>query len=485
LLELSEELEDEVQPEVLQISLSAITGISSSETMQIMLCIGSVQLRALLDSGSSHNFISEKAVAMVELPLQGRANLFTTVANGERVQCAGVFKNMAFCIAKDQFQTDLFVFPLGCYDIVLGTHWLASLGPILWDFGKLMMSFWHNDHQVIWYGLQSGACAMIQSEKDNDLLNRLLAEFAFVFQEPQGLPPQRTRDHQIHMLSGSAPVAVRPYRYTKAQKDELVRQCSTMQKQGLIRRSKSPYSSPVLLVRKPDGSWRFYVDYRALNDRTIKNKFPILVVEELLDELHGARFFTKLDLWSGYHQVRMHLADVEKTTFRTHDDLFEFSVMLFGLTNAPATFQALMNDVLRPFLRHFVLVFFDDILIYNNSWAEHLVHLRTVLEVSRENQLFLKKSKCSFATTSITYLGHVVSASGVAMDTRKVQAVLDWPIPLSVRTLRGFLGLAGYYLKFIPNFGSIAAPLTQLLKEGFSWSPDAEAAVRIRQPGYD
>jgi hypothetical protein len=175
---------DEVQPEVLQISLSTITGISSSEPMQIMLRISSVQLRALLDSGSSHNFISEKAAAMVELPLQGRANLFATVANGERVQCAGVFKNTAFCIAKDQFQTYLSVLPLGCYDIGLGTHWLASLGQILWDFGKLMMSFWHNDHQVIWYGWLSGACAMIQSEKDDDLLNRLLAEFTFVFQEP-------------------------------------------------------------------------------------------------------------------------------------------------------------------------------------------------------------------------------------------------------------------------------------------------------------
>jgi hypothetical protein len=140
------------------------------------------------------------------------------------------------------------------------------------------------------------------------------------------------------MLSRSAPVAVRPYRYTKAQKDELVRQCSTMQKQGLIRHSKSSYSSPVLLVRKPDGSWRFCVDYQALNDQTIKNKFLSPMVEELLDELQGAPFFTKLDLRSSYHQVRMHPADVEKTTFRTHDDLFEFSVMPFRLTNAPATF---------------------------------------------------------------------------------------------------------------------------------------------------
>ena len=173
----------------------------------------------------------------------------------------------------------------------------------------------------------------------------------------------------------------------------------------------------------------------------------------------------------------MHAADIEKTAFRTHEGHFEFLVMPFGLSNAPAMFQSLMNTVLWPFLRKFVLVFFDDILIYSPSWLTHLQHLNAVLTALREHQLRLKRSKCSFATTSVQYLGHVISSAGVAMDQDKVAAITSWPQPATVRGLRGFLGLAGYYRRFIKDYGIVTAPLTTLLKkEGFLWTPAATEA---------
>lgn len=222
------------------------------------------------------------------------------------------------------------------------------------------------------------------------------------------------------------------------------------------------------------------MDYRQLNSNTIKNKYPIPIIEDLLDELFGAKVFSKIDLRSGYHEIRMKEDDIQKTAFTTHLGHFEYVVMPFGLTNAPATFQSLMNTVLAQFLRKFALVFFDDILIYSKSLSDHIIHLEAVLEVLRQNQLYAKLSKCTFRQDKIEYLGHVISSEGVATDPSKIEIIKQWPSPSNPTQLRAFLGMTGYYRRFIQGYGIICKPLFKSLKkDGFSWNNEKEEAFQL------
>lgn len=311
-------------------------------------------------------------------------------------------------------------------------------------------------------------------------VQKILQEFAGVFAEPSGLPPTRYCDHRIPLIEGAQPVNLRPYRYNPELKDEIERQVAEMLSSGVIQPSQSAWSSPALLVRKKYGTWRLCVDYRHLNALTIKSKYPVPIIKELLDELSGAKWFSKLDLRAGYHQIRMVPGEEHKTAFQTHSGHYEYRVMSFGLTGAPATFQGVMNKTLASVLRKCALVFFDDILVYSPDLQSHLTHLKQVLQLLRQDHWQVKMSKCSFAQPQVSYLGHIIGAQGVSTEPKKIQDVLTWPTPISVKKLRGFLGLAGYYRKFVKNFGIISKPLTQLLRKGvsFRWGSEAEAAFQ-------
>jgi hypothetical protein len=265
---------------------------------------------------------------------------------------------------------------------------------------------------------------------------------------------------------GAKPIITTPYRHPNKYKDKIEKAIKELLDMGHIRLSSNPFSSSVVLVKKKDGTMCMCIDFKELNKKTIKNRYPIPRIDELLDALHGAVYFTNIDWHTGYHQIKMREEDIPKTAFRCHYDHYELLVIPFRLTNAPATFQSCMNHVFNKKLRKHLLVFFDDFIIYGNMWEEHLQHVEHILTIMEGQSLYAKELKCEFGMTKVLYLGHIIRVKGVQVHQEKIKAIVEWPTPKTITKLRGFLGISTHCKMFVKGFSQLCAPLTDLTKKG-------------------
>nr|KYP49349.1 Retrovirus-related Pol polyprotein from transposon 17.6 [Cajanus cajan] len=354
------------EPSLPHISLNALSGLSAPETFRVFGLLNQHRVTILVDGGSTHNFVQPRVVKFFALPTIPTDPLRVMVANGSVLDCTELCPQTTLRIQGYTFSTDLHVLSISGADVVLGVQWLKSLGPVTTDYTSLTMRF-HSLGQPVDLNadvplkptdvsaqqlkrlMQTHATSALFhltitpnpqpiAPFPNSAVSALLTKYATLFETPNHIPPPRLINHYIHLLPNSTPINVRPYRYPHFQKSEIEKQVATMLSSGMIQLSRSPFSSPVLLVKKKDGSWRFCVDYRALNAITVRDRFPMPTIDELLDELGHASWFSKLDLCQGFHQIRMAEDDIAKTAFRTHHGHYEYRVMPFGLCNAPSTY---------------------------------------------------------------------------------------------------------------------------------------------------
>ncbi|GJW59086.1 RNA-directed DNA polymerase [Tanacetum coccineum] len=352
-------------------------------------------------------------------------------------------------------------------DDVFGSSMEVKLWMLLWP---LVMKI----DGALWFDVKNTIIS-----NTPPLIQPLLTEFHDVFPAdiPAGLLLMREIQHCIDFLPGVSIPNKPAYRMNLKEYNELHRQVTKLPKNGLIRESMNPCAVPALLVLKHGGAYRMCIDCHAVNKITVKYRFPIPRFEDLLDQLHGAKFFSKIDLRSGYHQIRLRPGDEWKTAFKTRDGLYEWMVMPFGLSNAPSTFTRLMNHIFRDIIGHFVVVYFDDILIFSPNIQQHLQHLRDVFTVLKDRKLFANHGKCHFLTTEVVFLGYLISGDGIRMDETKVHAITSWPPPKMLHDVRSFHGLASFYRRFIRNFSTIVAQITECLKgSSFVWTDEAQQA---------
>ncbi|XP_062005885.1 uncharacterized protein LOC133723069 [Rosa rugosa] len=436
----------------------------------------------IVDNGSCENFVAKKLVEYLQLPTQPHDAPYSLgwVKKGPQVRVVESCKVPVFIGKryKDEVMCD--IIDMDACHILFGRPWQFDV-DVTGEFSDLSSSEFEMEEAfkesevfcpVVIKGLLAAEKEEVVIPKE---VQNILGEFEELISDelPNELPPMRDIQHQIDLVPGASLPNLPHYRMSPKENEILREQIEDLLKKGFIRESMSPCAVPVLLVPKKGNQWRMCVDSRAINKITVKYRFPIPRLEDMLDELEGSKVFTKIDLRSGYHQIRIKPGDEWKTAFKSKDGLYEWMVMPFGLSNAPSTFMRLMNQVLRPFIGSFVVVYFDDILIYSRTKEEHLVHLKQVLGALQENKLYINLKKCTFCTSKLLFLGFVVGEEGIQVDEEKVRAIREWPAPKIASEVRSFHGLATFYRRFAKNFSTITAPITECLKKGkFQWGEE-------------
>jgi hypothetical protein len=381
-------------------------------------------LRFLFDSGATHSFISENLLGKLGLMGSHNKSAYKIITPCGNISSHIVAFGVPLKLGSKTIQSNLIAISLEGMDVILGMDWMTQHKVVL-DISDRVVAI--NSpmvgHTTLYLPFKDGtnSCAYVTiiSQLDEILV---VCEYPDVFRdELPGMPPDRDVEFVIELQSGTAPISKRPYRMPPKELAELKNQLQELLDNGYIRPSSSPWGCPMLFVKKKDGSLRLCVDYRPLNAVTIKNKYPLPRIDVIFDQLAGAKVFSKIDIRSGYHQIKIRPCDIPKTTFSTRYGLYEFLVMSFGLTNAPAYFMYLMNSLFMTELDKFVVVFIDDILIYSKNEKEHAKHLRIVQERLRDHKLYAKFSKCKFWLDSVKFLGHTISKDGISVDPSKVQ----------------------------------------------------------------
>ncbi|GKA81952.1 putative reverse transcriptase domain-containing protein [Tanacetum coccineum] len=425
---------------------------------------------ALFNSGADKSFVSTNFSTLIDIEAVELDTCYEVeLADGQVVSTNNVLIGCTLNLLNHSFPIDLMVIELGSFDVIIGMDWLSRYDAanlcgkkkvrIPLEGKTLVIEGDRNNSRLKIVScikarmyIENGCELFLAQLTEQELKEKRLEDVSVIRYFPEafpeelpGLPPPRQVEFRIDLIPGATPVVRAPYHLAPSEMKEFSMQLQELSDEGFIRPSSSPWGAPVLFVKKKDGSFRMCIDYRELNKLMTKNRYPLPRIDDLFDQLQGSSVYLKIDLRSGYHQLRIREEDIPITAFRTRYGHYEFQVMPFGLTNAPAVFMDLTNRMCKPYLDKFVIVFIDDILIYSKNKEEHGEHLKTILNLLRSEKLYAKFSKCDFWLDSMQFLGHVIDNSGVHVDPAKIEAIENWAAPTTPTEVRQFLGLAGYY----------------------------------------